>query len=62
MLDLPDEKLMFTKYDLLFGKKKLCYIQLLYDYCINLYIKLRNKKNSLISNIIFVEHKEKNNS
>ena len=61
ILDLADENLMFTKYDLLYGQEKLCYIQLLYDFCINLYIKSRNKKYSLILNKIFIEHIEKNN-
>ena len=59
LLDLADENLMFTKYDILYGSKKKCYIELLFDFYINLYIKSKNKKYNLIINKILIEEIEK---
>ena len=59
ILNLVDENLIFLKYDILNGLKKRCYIELLFDICINLIIKSQNKKYNLIMNKIFIEETEK---
>ena len=59
ILDLADENLMYLKYDVLNGVKKKCYIELLFDICLNLIIKSQNKKYNLIMNKIFIESTEK---
>ena len=60
ILSLVDENLMYLKYDILYAIKKKCYIELLFDFCLNLVIKSNNnKKYSLIMNKIFIEETEK---
>ena len=61
ILYLADENLMFTKYDLLYANIKKCYTELLFDFCINLYIKSKDKKYISIMNKIFIERIDKNN-
>ena len=60
ILSLVDDNLIYLKYDILYSAKKKCYIELLFDFCLNLVIKSNfNKKYSLIMNKIFVEETEK---
>ena len=59
LLDLAEENLLYIKYDILYTSKRKCYVELLYNFFLNLYIKSNNKKYGLIMNKIFIEEAEK---
>ena len=59
LLSLVDENLMYIKYDILYSNKKKCYVELLFDFFINLYIKSNNLKYKKIFNKIFIDDTEK---
>ena len=59
LLDLVDENLMYIKHDILYSNKKKCYVELLFDLFIHLYIRSNNKKYKLIINKIFIDEVEK---
>ena len=56
ILNLADENLIYIKYDILFTNKKKCYIEMLFEFIFNLYIKSNNKKYRLIFEKIFIEN------
>ena len=59
LLSLFDENLLYVKYDILYGNRKKSYIEMLYELFLNLYIKSKNKKYSLIMDKIFLEEVQK---
>ena len=56
ILDLADENLIYSKYDILFTKKRKCYVEMLFEFILNVYIKSNNSKYRLILDKIFIEN------
>ena len=59
LLSLCEQNLIYTKNDILYTHKNKCYVELLYEFFLILYIKSKNKKYSLIINKIFIEEVDK---
>jgi len=59
LLDLYQENLVFIKYDILFTHKNKCYVELLFSFFINLFLKSKNKRYISIMDKIFIEEAEK---
>ena len=59
LLDLYQENLVFIKYDILFTHKNKCYVELLFSFFMNLFLKSKNKRYISIMDKIFIEEAEK---